>query len=207
MIRVGLTGGIGSGKSTVGRIFETLGAPVYHTDPRARELMVSDPELVRELVAILGGGAYLPDGELDKAYVASRIFADRELLAQVNAAVHPRVARDFERWADSFEKRGDIPYIIMECAILFESGFDELVDYSITVSAPLDERVGRAVQRDAADPDDIRRRMANQMTDAERESRTDFILHNSDHDMVLPGVLELHERFMVIYIENDAENN
>ena len=193
MIRVGMTGGIGSGKSTVSRVFEALGVPVYYTDPRARELMVSDTEIVNELTALLGPGTYV-DGELDKQYIASRIFTDREMILKVNAVVHPRVAADFERWAMRFVGSGS-PYVMMECAIMFESGFAELMDYIVTVSADIEERVERASSRDGIEPQHVRERMANQMTDAERESRSDFTVMNSDHDMVVPRILELHKFF------------
>ena len=194
MIRVGMTGGIGSGKSTVSRVFASLGVPVYYTDPRARELMVGDPEIVRGLTALLGPEAYA-DGALDKQYVASRIFTDRELILKVNSVVHPRVAADFERWATGFIGSG-VPYIMMECAIMFESGFEGLMDYIVTVSADIDERVERASWRDGIEPQHVRERMANQMSDTEREVRSDFTISNSDHDMVVPRVLELHKFFV-----------
>lgn len=193
MIRVGLTGGIGSGKSTVSRVFASLGAPVYYTDPKARELMCADPEIVCQLTALLGAEAY-SNGQLNKQYIASRIFTDRELIRQVNAIVHPRVADDFARWAADYERHGT-PYVIMECAILFESGFDRLVDYTVAVSADLDERVARASSRDAIDPAHVLDRIANQMTDDERESHADYTIMNSDHDLTTPSILKLHEFF------------
>ena len=192
MIRVGMTGGIGSGKSTVSRVFETLGVPVYYTDPRAKELMVSDPEIIAGLTALLGPQTYV-DGALDRQYVSSRIFTDSELIQRVNAVVHPRVAADFEQWAAGFV--GSVPYVIMECAILFESGFAKLMDYVVTVSADVEQRVMRASQRDGIGAQQVRERMANQMSDAERASHADYTIRNSDHDMVLPQVLELHKFF------------
>lgn len=191
MVRVGMTGGIGSGKSTVSRVFETLGVPVYYTDPRAKALMTTDPKIIAQLTALLGPQTYV-DGILDRQYVASRIFTDRELIRQVNAMVHPRVAADFRRWA---EEQSDAPYVILECAIMFESGFAELTDYVVTVSADTEQRVERASRRDGIEERQVRERMANQMTDDERESHADFTIHNSDHDMVLRQVLELHKFF------------
>lgn len=191
MIRVGLTGGIGSGKSTVSRVFASLGVPVYYTDPEARALMERDPQIIHDLTALLGGGAYR-NGQLDKEFIASRIFTDRDLIREVNAIVHPRVAKDFERWAAGY---ADVPYVVMECAILFESGFDELVDFTVAVSADLDERVARASSRDGIDPAHVLDRIANQMTDPERETHADFTILNSDHDLVVPSILELHKFF------------
>lgn len=193
MIRVGMTGGIGSGKSTVSRVFASLGVPVYYTDPRAKELMVTDEEIIRELTALLGPQTYV-GGELDRQYVASRIFTDRELIQKVNSIVHPRVAADFERWATGCVGSG-AHYVMMECAILFESGFDDMMDYIVTVSADIDERVARAASRDGIDERQIRERIANQMTDQEREHRSNFTIENSDHDMVVPRILELHKYF------------
>lgn len=193
MIRVGMTGGIGSGKSTVSRVFESLGVPVYYTDPRAKQLMATDPDIIAELTALLGPGTYA-DGELDRQYVAGRIFTDRALIQRVNAIVHPRVAADFARWATGWIG-GDVPYVMMECAIMFESGFADLMDYIVTVSADVEERVGRASSRDGIAAQQVRDRMANQMTDAERESRSDFTILNSDNDMVVPRILELHRFF------------
>jgi dephospho-CoA kinase len=190
MLCAGLTGGIGSGKSTVARVFEQLGVAVYYTDTRARELMVDDRRRVDELTALLGPEVYR-DGGLDKAVVAAKIFNDRELIARVNAIVHPRVADDFRDWVG--RQSGD--YVVMECAILFESGFETMTDYVVTVSAPVDERVERAAGRDGVETAQVRRRMANQMDDAEREARADFTIMNAEGDAVLPRVLELHKFF------------
>ncbi len=193
MLRVGMTGGIGSGKSTVSRIFESLGVPVYYTDPRAKELMATDREIVEQLTALLGPETYA-DGSLDREYVSSRIFTDRELIRQVNAIVHPRVAADFVEWAAGLADSG-MPYVMMECAIMFESGFAELTDYIVTVSADVEQRIARASRRDETGERQVRERMANQMDDGERESHADFTIRNSDHDMVLPQVIELHRFF------------
>lgn len=193
MIRVGITGGIGSGKSTVSRVFESLGIPVYYSDPRAKQIMIQHPQVVSELTALLGPGTYR-NGELDRQYVASRIFTDKELIESVNAIVHPRVAAEFEEWAGGYEGCG-VPYVIMECAIMFESGFDRQVDYVVTVSAPEQERIARASSRDGIDPQHVRNRMANQMDDHQREALSDFTIANSDTDMALPRVLELHNFF------------
>ncbi len=156
--------------------------------------MAADAEIIARLSALLGPETYV-DGALDRQYVASRIFTDSDLIRQVNAIVHPRVAEDFLRWAAEQAESG-APYVMMECAILFESGFAELTDYVIAVSADAGQRIARATQRDGTGAGQVRERMANQMADAERESRADFTIHNSDRDMVLPQVLELHKFFM-----------
>jgi dephospho-CoA kinase len=188
MVRVGLTGGIGSGKSTVARVFEALGAGVYNADARAKELMASDPRIVAELTELLGPAAYR-DGLPDRAWIAARVFDDKNLLARLNAIVHPRVAEDWKQFSTSH-----FQFSILEAAILFESGFEALVDYVVSVEAPVEQRVARAAARDGVEPADIRRRVANQMSDSERAARADFVIDNSDGTEVLPQILAiLHE--------------
>ncbi|MDR2912603.1 MAG: dephospho-CoA kinase [Alistipes sp.] len=193
-MRVGVTGGIGSGKSTVCESFAELGVPVYDSDARARELMNNDVGVRREIVALLGAGAYLESefggeflGRLNSAFVAAKVFEDRALLASLNAIVHPAVAKDFEVWAAAFSDR---PYVVFESAILFESGFDRFADLIVTVSASVELRIERVlargrgiggVSRDAEgiSREEVMRRMANQMSDAEREARADFVVDNN----------------------------
>lgn len=200
--KVGLTGGIGSGKSTVAQAFEALGLAVYRADVRAKELMESDPRLAEELTSLLGPQAYR-NGKPDRAWIASRVFADKELLAHMNAIIHPRVAEDWKAWATQQEKKQtcgqlriinyQLSIIIMEAAILFESGFDRMVDYVVSVEAPEEQRVARAAARDGVSPEKIRARIANQMTDSERAARADFVIDNSDGVEVLPQILKLYD--------------
>ncbi len=186
-LRIGLTGGIGSGKSTVARVFEALGAKVYRADARAKELMVSDPQIVEALTSLLGPRAYR-DGQPDRAWIASRVFADKDLLAKMNGIIHPRVAEDFERWAAD-------GIVVLEAAILFESGLDRLVDCVVSVDAPEEQRVARAAARDGVTPGSVRMRVASQMPDSERAARADFVIDNSDGAEVLPQVLRIYGIF------------
>jgi len=177
MIRVGVTGGIGSGKSTVCRLLEARGVPVYYSDARAREIMndgAAAGDMRGRIVALLGEGAYR-DGRLDRAWVAARVFADRALLAALDAIVHPAVAADFETWA---RRQRETPYVVLESAVLVESGFDRLMDVVVAVSAPSDVRVARVLARGGACREDVERRMANQMTDTERERHAHLTLSN-----------------------------
>lgn len=203
-VRIGLTGGIGSGKTTVARAFAALMVPIYYTDARARELMESNPLIRRDLVELFGEQAYtdeMPDkasGEvegdnwvLNRPFIASQVFADHSLLARLDGIVHPRVADDFAQWASA----QTAPYVIIESAILYESGFERVVDVVVTVSAPEAQRVARAAARDGVSAEKIRQRMAAQMTDAERESRAHITIHNADDDPILPSILALHEKF------------
>ena len=194
MIRVGLTGGIGSGKSTVCRMFEELGAHCYDCDSRAKWLMQNDEELREELVALFGAEVYGADGTLDRARLAAEVFGNSERLAALNGAVHPAVGRDWERWCAEREVEG-VAYAIMESAILFDCGFDSKVDRTVTVSAPEELRIERAVARDNAPAEVIRRRIEAQMSDAEREARADHTIVNSDLEAVRKQVAELHKIF------------
>ena len=194
MIRIGLTGGIGSGKSTVCRIFDELGAPYYDCDSRAKWLMQNDEALREELVALFGAEVYGADGLLDRARLATEVFGNSERLAALNGAVHPAVGRDWERWCAERKAEG-VAYAIMESAILFDCGFDSKVDRTVTVSAPEELRIERAVARDNAPAEVIRRRVEAQMSDAEREARADYTIVNTDLEEVRKQVAELHKLF------------
>lgn len=194
MLRIGLTGGIGSGKTTACRIFSALGIPVYNSDNRAKVIMDTNADVIAEIKSFLGEEAY-SNGKPDRKYIASRVFSDKPLLKKLNAAVHPAVIRDFIRWSESLDEC-DTPYVIQENAILFEGGFDKDMDYNITINAPEEERIGRAVERDNSQPELIRKRMNNQMTDSVREQLADFTLHNAETDLLVPQILALHEKLL-----------
>ncbi len=174
MIRVGITGGIGSGKSRVCALFAALGVPVYDSDTRAKELMNGDGGIKQAVTALFGPQAY-DRGVLNSPFVASKVFGDRMLLASLNGIVHPAVALDFNAWAMS---NAGFPYVVMESAILFESGFDRLVDKVVTVSAPEEVRITRVASRDGVSRRSVMERIANQLTDSAREARSDYVIHN-----------------------------
>lgn len=182
MIKVGVTGGIGSGKSRVCALFAALGIPVYDSDKRAKELMNGDGQLHDKITALFGAEAYGRDGRLDRRFVAGKVFNDPMLLTSLNGIVHPAVAEDFEAWSMS---QSEFPYVILESAILFESGFDRFVDKIITVSAPEELRIERVLARDGVSRQAVAERIANQMADAEREARADYIINNDGDIEVL----------------------
>lgn len=194
MIRVGLTGGIGSGKSTVCRLFEALGVSCYNCDSRAKWLMQNDEQLREELIALFGEEVYDTDGELDRARLAAEVFGNSERLAALNGAVHPAVGRDWERWCNEREAEG-ATYAIMESAILFDCGFDSRVDRTVAVSAPEELRVERAAERDNAPVEVIRQRIKAQMSDSEREARAHYTIRNIDLETLQEQVEELHKKF------------
>lgn len=193
MIKVAICGGIGSGKSTICQMFAERGVALYDSDSRAKALMNESAELREALCAEFGQECY-EGGVLNRAYLAEKVFSSQEQLARLNAIVHPAVKADFLRWAD--EQEGE--YCILECAILFESGFDSLVDKTVAVLAPKPLRVERAMQRDGASREQIEARMKAQMSDDELMARTDFAIVNIHLEDVEKDVIELNHRFKMI---------
>ena len=181
MIRVGVTGGIGSGKSTVCRLFAERGVPVYDSDSEAKRLMGEDPSLRAALVEAFGDETFR-DGVLNRRYLAATVFGDRHALARLEALVHPCVKRDFERWA---AERTAEPYVVLECAILYESGMDAAVDRVVAVVAPEELRLVRVNARDGASAAEIRRRMAAQLSDDVLSARADYTTVSYTH-LTLP---------------------
>ena len=193
MIKVAICGGIGSGKSTVCQMFAERGAAIYDSDSRAKALMNSSAELREALVAEFGAECYA-NGALNRSYLAEKVFGSEEQLAKLNSIVHPAVKTDFLRWAE--EQEGD--YCILETAILFESGFDAVVDCSVAVLAPMPLRVERAMQRDGATKEQIEARIKAQMSDDELMRRTNFAIVNIHLEDVEKDVAELAYRFKMM---------
>jgi len=193
MIRVGLTGGIGSGKTTVARIMEQLGVPVYYADDRGRWLSDNDPETVCKIRSLFGEKAYFADNRMDRKYIADIVFRDGVLLNRLNTVIHPAVRDDYRKW---LERHTDVPYTVMETAILFESAFDREVEKTVVVTAPEEIRIARTVRRDATNQEAVRARIAAQMSDSERIARADFVLHADDQKLLIPQILELHRELV-----------
>ena len=193
MIKVAVCGGIGSGKSTVCQMFAERGAAIYDSDSRAKSVMTESAELREALVAEFGEACY-DGGELNRPYLAAKVFGSEEQLAKLNSIVHPAVKADFLAWAE--EQEGD--YCILETAILFESGFDAVVDCSVAVLAPTPLRVMRAMERDGATKEQIEARIKAQMSDDELMCRTDFAIVNIHLEDVEKDVAELAYRFKMM---------
>ena len=189
MFTVGLTGGIGSGKTTVCRVFSVLGIPVFNSDEQGKLLLQDDPEVKAAVVQLFGSSVY-PAGKLDRKALAQLVFNDPKALAGLNAIVHPAVRRAFKEWAESQQA----PYVINEAAILVETGAYRNFDRLVTVAAPEEIRLARVVSRDRSSEEQVRQRMANQATEAERRDVAHAVIENDGHSMVLPQVLALHER-------------
>lgn len=202
MIKVGICGGIGGGKSTVCALLAEKGVPVYDSDSRAKALMNTSPEIVDAVKAAFGGQSYC-DGTLDRAYLAAKVFGDEEALARLDVIVHPAVRRDFEEWAA--EQQAD--YVVLESAILFESGFDACVDASVAVLAPHPLRLERAMQRDGAVRERILERMAAQMSDDELAGRADLSIVNIDREDLEHDVAELDRRLRLMARRKNSAND
>lgn len=192
-LKIGITGGIGAGKSTVCKVFAALGIPVYDADSRAKLVLVEDSVLREEIKRYFGEQAYLEDGSLNRSWLAAQVFDKPEQLKMLNGLVHPRVRLDFEQWY----AHQQAPYILKEAALLFESGAYKALDAIITVTAPEVLRLRRTLMRDTArSRSQVEAIMHRQLPEEERVSRAQFRLINDEHSLVLPQVLRLHRQFL-----------
>ena len=191
MLRIGLTGGIGSGKSTIASIFEVLCIPLYYADDAAKRLMNSDGEVKSAIIKIFGKDSYNQNG-LNREYLSSVVFNNHEKLAQLNAIVHPATLKDANNWMNS----QDAPYVVKEAALIFESGADKGLDFVIGVQAPEELRIKRTIERGNITEEGVRVRMKYQLEESEKMGLCDFIVVNDEHEMIIPQVLELHLDFI-----------
>ena len=190
MMKVGITGGMGSGKSTVCRLFAQKGIAVYDSDAAAKRLMQEDGALRRQLAGRFGEGPFR-NGVLDRAYLAGIVFADPQALADLNALVHPVVMRDFDAWA----ARQEGSYVILESAILFEAGLEGCVDKTVAVLAPRELRIERTCRRDGCGADQVVRRIAAQLDDDALSARADYVVVNIFEEDLEPAVVKLDRIF------------
>lgn len=190
MLKIGLTGGIGSGKSTVAKIFEVLGVPVYYADDAAKELMNTDPQIKEAIKKIFGADAYQAE-KLNRSYLASIVFADEKKLEILNALIHPATINASNAWME----KQSAPYIIKEAALLFESDAYKYLDAVIGVSSPLPQRIKRVMERDNTSEDEILKRINRQMNEEEKLKRCQFIIHNDESTLLIPQVIELDKKF------------
>ena len=190
---VGLTGGIGSGKSAVLSVFSSLGVPCYQSDSRAKKLMQQDPELINQIKALFGDDLY--EGEkLNRGKLAEVVFADKSKLESLNAIVHPRVKEDFQL----FLSQQNADYVIKEAAILFETGGAEDCDVNILVTAPEDLRIERVMKREKSKVEHIKSRMRHQWSDEKKIPMADYVINNIDWDKTLKKVEEIHQKLVRI---------
>ncbi|MBS1531326.1 MAG: dephospho-CoA kinase [Bacteroidetes bacterium] len=193
MLKAGITGNIGSGKTTVSKVFEVLGVPVFYADDAAKKVMTEDEILVSGLKEAFGEAAYFEDGSLNRKHIAGIVFNDQKELAKLNALVHPAVFRAFDSWVAQIKHA---PYVMKEAALLFESDSYKMCDKTIMVTAPLELRIKRVMQRDGFSREEILAREARQFTEDKKIEMADFVIKNDDTELVIPQVLKLHELFL-----------
>lgn len=186
-LKIGITGGIGSGKSTVAKVFETLGVPVYYADEAAKRIMNEDALLKQQIIEHFGPATY-KNNQLDRHYLASMVFNNKAKLELLNSLVHPATIRDGEQWM----QQQTTPYAIKEAALIFESGTQDQLDYIIGVSAPAPLRILRAMKRDGSTREQVMARMNKQIQEVIKIRLCDFIVYNDEQQPVIPQVLELH---------------
>jgi dephospho-CoA kinase len=191
MLRIGLTGGIGSGKSTVSNIFRILGIPVFDADSAARKLMEEDPALRKGLIHLFGPAAFDND-RLDRKYIAHIVFNDPYRLEQLNALVHPVTIAAAEKWADA----QPTAYTIKEAALFFEAGSTTGLDYIIGVYAPRHVRINRVMKRDGVSREEVLSRMNRQINEEIKMRLCDFVILNDEQELLIPQVLKLHDKFL-----------
>ncbi|MBQ2036987.1 MAG: dephospho-CoA kinase [Alistipes sp.] len=191
MYKIGVTGGIGSGKSTVCELLRDRGVAVYDSDSRAKQLMAESEALREQLIATFGEECYNADG-LDRAFLASKVFGNEEALQQLNSIVHPAVRADFQTWAELQSS----PYVVLESAILFEAGFETEVDATLAVMAPMPMRLERTMARDGVDKESVMRRMEHQLSDDELHRRASRTIVNINREYLEGDIEQLHKIFV-----------
>lgn len=194
-LRVGITGGMGSGKTTVCKIFESLDIPVYYADDEAKWLINNDEELKKGILEIFGEEAYTPQGEYNRPFVAKIVFEDKEKLAALNALVHPAVERHSRAWHETWATAGK-PYTLREAALMVESGSYKFLDLLIVVTAPEDLRIQRVMQRDGATEQEVRARMKSQLPEEEKVKLADFVIVNDGQRALIPQVWQIHQAIL-----------
>lgn len=194
-LHVGITGGIGSGKTLVCRLFATLGIPVYYADERAKIILHSNDKVIAAVKMLLGNNVYSEGGILNRKLVASLVFSDSDLLAKYNAIIHPAVLEDAHLW---MQQHATFPYILKEAALLFESGSYKSLDKIICITAPELLRIERVMRRDKISEDAVRQRMKNQWSENDKVALSDFIIINDGKTMLIPQVMEIHQQLCAI---------
>jgi dephospho-CoA kinase len=194
MYKVGITGGIGSGKTTVCKVFEVLGIPVFYADTEAKNMMVEDELLIEAIKLTFGEESYFEDRKLNNKHIAGIVFNNEAELAKLNALVHPAVFRAFDRWEANVNPKAS--YTLKEAALLFESGSYRMCDTTILVTAATDVKINRVMQRDNSTAEQVKARMDKQMSDAEKAKMANHFIINDETNSIIEQVLALHKEFL-----------
>ncbi len=195
MLKVGVTGGIGSGKTTVCKVFELLGIPVFYADDVAKSIMHTDQVLKTDILNTFGESAYTKEGTLNRSYISSLVFNNKLELEKLNSLVHPAVFRAFDNW---LLEQKDAPYVIKEAALLYESDSYKMCDESILVIAPTETKISRVKVRDGFSDEDVKLRMNRQFSDEIKIKFADHILNNDETELLIPKIIQLHQQFLTI---------
>ena len=193
MLKIGLTGNIGSGKTTVAKVFELLGIPVFYADDEAKKVMVTDQILISAIKQTFGAQSYFDDGTLNRKHIAGIVFNNEAELKKLNALVHPATFRAFDNWLLNIRNAA---YVIKEAALMFESDSYKMCNRTLLVSAPLQTRMGRVMQRDGISLAEVESREARQFTEERKKQLADDIIINDDQQLVIPQVLALHKQYL-----------
>lgn len=194
MYKVGITGGIGSGKTTVCKVFEVLGIPIFYADTEAKNMMVEDELLIEAIKSTFGEESYFEEGKLNNKHIAGIVFNNEAELAKLNALVHPAVFRAFDRWEANVNPNA--PYTLKEAALLFESGSYKMCDTTILVTAPANVKINRVMQRDNSTAEQVKARMDKQMSDDEKAKMANHFIMNDEAHSIIEQVLALHKEFL-----------
>ena len=192
MFKVGITGGIGTGKTTVCKIFELLNIPIFYADDSAKLLMITNPTLIKGIKETFGDDAYLPTGALNRRYIADLVFNNSKNIEKLNNLVHPQVFKAFDDWIIKQQS----PYVLKEAALLFESKSYKKNDLNVLVSSPIDLRISRLIKRDSTTKEKILERMSNQLAENEKQKLANYMINNNEQDFLIPQVLKLHQIFL-----------
>lgn len=195
MLKIGITGGIGSGKTTVCRVFEILGIPVYYADDESKKILDNDSFVKAAILELFGNKILDEKGTIDRKKLAAFVFSQKEALEKLNTIIHPAVRLHFESWM----KKQNAPYILKEAAILFESGAYKQVDKVILVTAPLELKLKRTMSRDNVSREEVLQRMHNQMSDGEKTKRSQYIINNDEQTLLILQVLRIHEDLKIFF--------
>jgi dephospho-CoA kinase len=195
MLKVGITGGIGSGKTTVCRIFEMLGIPVFYADTASRNIVQQNPDVIVAIKAIFGNDIY-QDAKLNTKSLAEIVFNDAEKLSKLNAIVHPAVFALFDEW---IAKNSAYPYVLKEAALIFETNAHLTLDAVIVVTAPESLRIKRVMQRDGVTEADVQQRMQQQMPEEEKSKRATYIIHNDESELLIRQVMAIHKKLLLLH--------
>lgn len=195
MYKVGITGGIGSGKTTVCKVFEVLGIPVFYADTEAKGIMVKDSILIQNIKETFGKQSYFEDGTLNKQHIASIVFNNEAELIKLNAIVHPAVFRAFDAWEEQMANQA--PYTLKEAALLFESGSYKMCDTTILVTAPIEVKIKRVMERDGITAAQVKARMDKQLSDEEKAKMANYFISNDEEHSIIEQVLNLHKQFLI----------